>query len=249
MELWGQQLLAEGKSPATVRAYLGDIERYGGTPLSCSPERARAIRDSGLAPRTIARHLASHAAWARHTYPSQEKWFLARPSVGVVTPHVVPLPEEMRRFIAAETDPQWRALWALMCGAGLRVSEAVAVRSEHICIDPMKVRVLGKGSKVRDIPLSAEVSGYVLAAWPQSPMFPWSVRTVQRRVKVIAVKAGLPGTWHPHALRHGFATAAWSSTGDLRTVGDLLGHASISTTMIYTHVNDERRTVAVAGIL
>ena len=255
---WAQHLRSEGKSEATIKAYIADIERYDTMPAPgylwtprYNGARSRLIRTSGLSPRTIARHLASHAAYCRFI-GQDPAYFLERPKVGVVLPGVVPMQEEMRRFIDAETDVMWRALWAAMCGAGLRVSEVVSLKWSDV--EGGKFRVLGKGSKLRDVPMSDEVCEY-LRKWARDcpaelhMIFPVNVRAVQRRVKVVARAAGLPETWHPHAMRHGFATAALESCGDLRVVADLLGHSSMTTAMIYTHVRDPRRAVAVAGIL
>ncbi|MDP9011126.1 MAG: tyrosine-type recombinase/integrase [Pseudomonadota bacterium] len=245
----------EGKSPATIAGYVSDVQRYGGMDGACTSERATQIRLSGLAPRTVARHLAAHAEFARYTGNAAEaaSLFARRPSVGVVLPPVVPTQDEMRQFIGAETDLVYRALWTLMCGAGLRLDEAMSLRWHSFTTTG--VNVLGKGNKMRTVPLSMAVREAVaaidtpLARNLNSLLFPMSHRTVQRHVKSNARRAGLPRTWHPHALRHGFGTAIQAAMGDIRLTADIMGHASVVTTMIYTHVANGRREAAVAGVL
>jgi integrase/recombinase XerC len=161
---------------------------------------------------------------------------------------------------AGEARPPWilardAAVLGLLYGAGLRISEALAIRREEAPIGRLDVvTVSGKGGKVRSVPVIAPVQRgiaayldlcpYVLA--PAGPLFvgakggPLSPRIIQLVVENLRGALGLPDSATPHALRHSFATHLLSRGGDLRTIQELLGHASLSTTQIYTAVDSTR---------
>ena len=145
-----------------------------------------------------------------------------------------------------------RAILELLYSSGLRLSELTGLALDDVNYRDATIRVTGKGAKTRVVP----VGSYALAAlraWlveraPLAPqgeqaMFlarngaPLSARSVQARLKQWGLKLGLPGNVHPHALRHSFASHLLQSSGDLRAVQDMLGHASISTTQVYTHLD------------
>ncbi len=145
-----------------------------------------------------------------------------------------------------------RAILELFYSSGLRLSELTGLALDDVNYRDATIRVTGKGAKTRVVP----VGSYALAAlraWlveraPLAPqgeqaMFlarngaPLSARSVQARLKQWGLKLGLPGNVHPHALRHSFASHLLQSSGDLRAVQDMLGHASISTTQVYTHLD------------
>lgn len=176
-----------------------------------------------------------------------------------------PLPESLAPKaidIAGEGDgddvPEWvlardAAILSLLYGAGLRLSEALAVCGRDVPA-PEALRVLGKGRKVRVVPLIRAVrealNAYVkLCPWaaaPDEPIFrglrggPLNPRIVQRLMERMRIRLGLPETATPHALRHSFATHLLANGGDLRSIQALLGHASLSTTQIYTGVDATR---------
>jgi integrase/recombinase XerD len=155
-----------------------------------------------------------------------------------------------------------RALLELLYAAGLRVSEALNLDREHVARDAATVRVIGKGDRERVVPVGdvalAWLDRYLVwprAAWltdageadgPGSPMFVTRRgRRVTRQAAWAAVRdaadaAGLRGRVTPHTLRHSFATHLLEGGADLRVVQELLGHASIATTQLYTHVTGER---------
>ncbi len=155
---------------------------------------------------------------------------------------------EDRPWVAARDA----AAIALCYGAGLRISEALAVTRSQL--DGTTLRVIGKGNKVRLVPLIAavrsaidaylELCPFTVAA--TEPMFrgvrggPLSPRLIQLRLEQLRGAMGLPASATPHALRHSFATHLLARGGDLRAIQELLGHASLSTTQIYTHVDGER---------
>jgi len=156
-----------------------------------------------------------------------------------------------------------RALVELLYAAGLRVSEALRVDREDLALEGAFVRVIGKGDRERLVPVG-DVALDWLARWLDGPWAAWLERGgpgsparggavfITRRgrrlarqqawtvVKVAAAAAGLADRVSPHTLRHSFATHLLEGGADLRVVQELLGHASISTTQLYTHVTGER---------
>jgi integrase/recombinase XerC len=147
------------------------------------------------------------------------------------------------------------AILALLYGAGLRLSEALSIhRQDAPLTGNPALRVIGKGGKERIVPILPKVAEAIadyLAQCPfvpagQGPLFvgarggPLNPRIVQRAMAGLRSALGLPDTATPHALRHSFATHLLSSGGDLRSIQELLGHASLSTTQIYTAVDIER---------
>jgi integrase/recombinase XerC len=152
-----------------------------------------------------------------------------------------------------------KAMMELFYSSGLRLSELTSLDLSAIDLSDRTVRVLGKGSKTRIVPIgryavdalkkwlperAALVRGKATLESPlDAPLFvgksgrPLSVRAVQLRVGTWARRMGLRTHVHPHMLRHSFATHLLESSGDLRGVQELLGHADISTTQVYTHLD------------
>ncbi len=143
---------------------------------------------------------------------------------------------------------------ALLYGAGLRISEALGLKKNDVPRGTASLRIRGKGGKERVVPVlpvvADAVSAYVdicpFVTGPDAPLFvgakggPLSPRIVQRTLERMRGALGLPDTATPHALRHSFATHLLANGGDLRTIQELLGHASLSTTQIYTEVDTDR---------
>ncbi len=147
------------------------------------------------------------------------------------------------------------AVLALLYGAGLRISEALGLRRSAAPVGGIEsLRVTGKGNKTRMVPvlpaISAAIGRYIdLCPLPlpkDGPLFlgekggPLSPRVVQLAVERLRGALDLPDSATPHALRHSFATHLLSRGGDLRTIQELLGHASLSTTQLYTAVDGTR---------
>lgn len=167
---------------------------------------------------------------------------------------------EARRTIAATDEMEDRpwiaardmAVIALCYGAGLRIAEALSLTKADLEADTL--RVTGKGGKVRMVPLIAAVRQSIDAylglvpfkLWPEEPLFRGvrggvlSPRLIQKRMEQLRSALGLPPSATPHALRHSFATHLLGRGGDLRAIQELLGHASLSSTQIYTAVDTER---------
>ncbi|MET0894024.1 MAG: tyrosine recombinase XerC [Pseudoxanthomonas sp.] len=161
--------------------------------------------------------------------------------------------DEASRLVEVPTDVPLglrdRALLELFYSSGLRLSELCGLRWNDLDLGSGFVTVLGKGSKQRKVPVGSHARR-ALDAWreeqkPASDAFvfpgrsggPISQRAVQIRMKLLAQKQGLFKNVHPHMLRHSFASHILESSGDLRGVQELLGHADIATTQIYTHLD------------
>jgi integrase/recombinase XerC len=145
-----------------------------------------------------------------------------------------------------------KAICELFYSSGLRLSELVSLAPGDIDATEGVVRVTGKGGKTRVVPVGRHalaaienwlVARAALASHGEGALFVGKngsrlgVRAVQLRLKHWAVKQGLDKSLHPHALRHSFASHVLQSSGDLRAVQEMLGHASISTTQVYTSLD------------
>ena len=142
------------------------------------------------------------------------------------------------------------AIVELMYSSGLRVSETVNININDFEENKSFLRVLGKGAKTRLVPMGRfainaiddwlkerdKIQSNTDALFLNTKGTRLTVRSIQLRLKKMAVKQGLPPI-HPHMLRHSFATHMLESSGDLRTIQELLGHSSLSTTQIYTKLD------------
>ncbi len=161
--------------------------------------------------------------------------------------------DEASRLVEVPTDVPLglrdRALLELFYSSGLRLSELCGLRWRDLDLASGFVTVLGKGGKQRKVPVGSHARK-ALDAWQEenkaasdSPVFPGrsggplSQRAVQIRMKLLAQRQGMFKNVHPHMLRHSFASHILESSGDLRGVQELLGHADIATTQIYTHLD------------
>jgi integrase/recombinase XerC len=183
----------------------------------------------------------------------------ADPSAGLRAPKAArKLPQvldadEMGRLVEVPTDRPLglrdRAMLELFYSSGLRLSELCGLRWGALDLDESLVRVDGKGGKTRIVPVG-RFAREALQAWraqsaasAEAPVFPGrggapiSSRAVQLRLKQLAQQQGVWKRVHPHLLRHSFASHVLESSGDLRGVQELLGHADIATTQIYTHLD------------
>ena len=225
------------------------------------------MRADGRAATTIARRIAAVRAFFRHQMllgarGDNPAAALALPKRLRTLPRTLS-PAEAERLIdaAAGTTPRAmrdRALVELMYGAGLRVSEALGLDRRGVDLDERLVRPVGKGGKERLVPLGRpaveSLRRYIAMGRPHldrrhrpelflnargGPLTRAGAFLILRR---LAGKAGLaPERVHPHLLRHSFATHLLEGGADLRSVQEMLGHADLSTTELYTHVSDRRR--------
>lgn len=146
------------------------------------------------------------------------------------------------------------AVLTLLYGCGLRISEALSLTPDEFAGSASALRITGKGNKTRIVPLLAAarqgVEDYIrLCPYPlakDKPLFrgarggPLRAAIIQREMQKLRGAFGLPDSATPHALRHSFATHLLAGGGDLRTIQELLGHASLSTTQVYTGVDSAR---------
>lgn len=253
--LGGQPSLADiaALSPRDVRAFMA------------------ARRAAGLSSRSLMRALAAARSFARHlarTGRAEVSAFSAvrSPKIARSLPKPIAV-ASARKMLEADTrageerDP-WvlardAAVLTLLYGCGLRISEALSLtRREAPTSGVDCIEVTGKGGKRRQLPAIAAVQHAVeaylalcpLHLAPEAPLFrgvkggPLNARIVQAAVERMRGSLGLPDSATPHALRHSFATHLLGRGGDLRTIQELLGHASLSTTQIYTEVDGARLT-------
>jgi integrase/recombinase XerD len=224
-------------------------------------------RADGVAASTVARRTAALRSFYRHqvllgTRTDNPAAALELPRRPKKLPRTLSAAEAERLVEAANgTTPRAmrdRALVELMYGAGLRVSETLGLRRGAVDLEARLVRAFGKGSKERIVPLGRPAAEalrrYIAMGRPHldrrnrpelflnargGPLTRAGVFLILRR---LAEKAGLePQRVHPHLLRHSFATHLLEGGADLRSVQEMLGHADLSTTELYTHVTDRRR--------
>ena len=211
----------------------------------------------GLSPASVQRRLSACRALFRWLLKHGE--IAADPCAGLRGPKAPrKLPQvldadEMGQLVEVPVDAPLglrdRAMMELFYSSGLRVSELCALRWGDLDIKGGEVRVLGKGRKTRIVPVGRHARE-ALAAWASEsagaatrPVFPGrdgapiTPRAVQKRVRELAMRQGVWKRVHPHLLRHSFASHVLESSGDLRGVQELLGHANIATTQIYTHLD------------
>ncbi len=218
------------------------------------------LHSRGLSPRSLARILSSWRGF--FDWLARARELAANPCAGVRAPRAARRlpqtlsPDEAVRLVAiadaSDLGLRDRALFELAYSCGLRVSELTGLDLGHVDATTGEVRVTGKGAKTRIVPVGAPAIAAV-AAWlarratlvrpGEEALFVGrggrrlAPREVQRRIKRWAVAAGLPVDVHPHMLRHSFASHVLQSSGDLRAVQEMLGHASIASTQVYTHLD------------
>jgi integrase/recombinase XerC len=236
-------------TPADVRAFMA------------------ARRGDGLSSRSLMRVLAGTRSFARFLERNGKGKVGAlaavrAPKVGKTLPKPLAIAAARRisdtELRAGETRAPWivardAAVLTLLYGSGLRISEALSLKRKDFSASDA-ITVTGKGNKTRMVPVlpqvATSIAGYIalcpLDLPDDGPLFigarggPLSPRVVQLAMARLRRALGLPDTATPHALRHSFATHLLARGGDLRAIQELLGHASLSTTQIYTAVDSER---------
>lgn len=220
------------------------------------------LRAEGLGPTSVARHLSSWRGF--YTYACRRLGFTANPCVGLRPPKAPKrLPEPLsvdacaQLLDAREADGDAAllardcAMFELLYSSGLRLAELAGLDLADVDLASGEVQVTGKGSKTRIVPVGRHALDAIEAWLPlRAALAPGSAalfvsrrgarlgpRSIQLRLQRWARQASLAQHVHPHLLRHAFATHVLQSSGDLRAVQDMLGHASISTTQVYTHLD------------
>jgi integrase/recombinase XerC len=269
---------SRGAAARTIEAYGRDLGQLAGflvlhlgqpaglpelSALSAADFRAFMAqrRRDGAESRTLARQLSAIRSFYRHL---DKSCGVRNPALSVVQQPKAPRPMPKALSVAAARSAlddhegidaaPWigardHAVLLLLYGCGLRVSEALGIRAGDL--PAATLRITGKGSKVREVPVLADVNAAVeryaaLCPHPLAkgePLFrgarggPLNARLVQLLLERLRSALGLPETATPHALRHSFATHLLSAGADLRAIQELLGHASLSTTQVYTTVD------------
>lgn len=269
--------LEDGASPRTLDAYRRDIvrcavymraqgiARVGDVTPGALREFIYHLKDLGLAGSSIRRNISAIRTWYRvllregvvKSDPSER---LESPQRWRTLPEVLSV-DEIERLLTAPTldEPlafRDRAMLELAYGAGLRVSEWIGLAVKDVVLDEGVVRVFGKGSKERLVPIGRKAIGAVAVytrelrtvlergqgrgilflnaqGRPLSRMGAWKI------LRKYVMAAGIEKPVSPHTLRHSFATHLLEGGADLRAVQEMLGHADIATTQIYTHVDRE----------
>jgi integrase/recombinase XerC len=239
--------LAAGRAPDSLTSH--DIRRF-----------VAALHGSGLSPRSLARVLSSWRGFFEWLVRQHEA--AANPCAGVRPPRApkrLPAalsPDDAVRLVSFEDDSDLglrdRALFELAYSCGLRVAELTGLDVGAVDAATGEARVTGKGSKTRIVPVGAPALAAIAAWMPvrarlagpgEAALFVGRSgrrvppREVQRRIKRWAAHCGLDVDVHPHMLRHSFASHVLQSSGDLRAVQEMLGHASIASTQVYTHLD------------
>ncbi len=253
-------------SAHTLKAYRRDLETFAATVNTPWPAVNRgqvadalaAAHRRGLSPRTMQRMLSSLKRFFGHL---ESRGLIAgNPAASARAPkgksrlprtldadQVATLLDDAPKTPLAKRD---LAIMEVFYSSGARLQELVGIDIADLDLSGGTVRVTGKGNKTRILPLGSKAIA-AIQAWlatrpkptPEAPLFVsrdgrrLSPRSIQQRLKQQSVQRLGNSALHPHLLRHSFASHLLESSGDLRAVQELLGHADIATTQIYTHLN------------
>lgn len=255
-----------GLSPNTVKAYTADIEGF----YEFLRHRGVTLRDASssdisdyiisvseyLSKRSQARLLSSLNSFFDYLVSEGERKdnpssAVDSPKLGKYLPVVLSV-EEVRAILKTAPNERDRAILEVLYGCGLRVSEVCSLKISEVYLKDMFVKVMGKGSKERLVPMAPSTASAImdyLSVRPESDAGCEDVLFLNRfgralsrvavfkMVKSVALVAGVDKNLSPHTFRHSFATHLVENGADLRVVQEMLGHESILTTEIYTHVD------------
>lgn len=260
-------------SNATIGAYQRDLDEWlrhikpgGGMDeiilRAAADFYIAALRDRGNGPATIGRRMACLKSFGKFLVKSGA--LDHNPFDALEAPRVPQrLPrfwgaDQIRALLAAPTDPVERLVLIIFVRCGVRIAELRSLQIDSVLRGPKQLLVTGKGNKQREVPLSDETRAAIeehigRLGRSTGPLFPsparrrrdqpvsewWLRNIVYRWTAAVGVRL------HPHALRHSFATALLEAEVDLRTIQELLGHASLSTTQRYLSVTAQRRRGAI----
>jgi integrase/recombinase XerC len=228
--------------PAAARGFVAQLHRHG--------LAGRSIQRLLSAARSFYRYLLREQAATRNPFTG-----IPAPKSGKRLPKALSVEQAVRLAEIGGGDAlaqRDRAMVELFYSSGLRLAELVALNVADLDLRDASVTVTGKGAKTRILPVGTQARA-ALAAWlgaraalapPGEPALflgrngrRLGARAVQQRLKHQAARQGLEVPVHPHMLRHSFASHLLESSGDLRAVQELLGHANLSTTQVYTHLD------------
>jgi len=227
------------------------------------------LHSKGLGGKSIARMLSSWRGFfdylmQRHGYPNNPAKGLRAPKSAKTLPQALSIEQAIKLVDVKEDDllsVRDHAILELFYSSGLRLSELINLNIDELDFTEGTITVTGKGNKTRIVPLGnhavtaiqqwLKLRSSLLNQHPQEKAVfigkqgkRMTARNVQYRLKDWAIKQGLDSSVHPHMLRHSFASHVLQSSGDLRAVQEMLGHANISTTQVYTHLDYQHLTKA-----
>lgn len=254
------ELKIRNRSPRTIETYVAQVVRFaefhGRSPAELGPEEVRSFQ----------KHLVdSGASWSVFNQTVSALKFLYTQTMKVDWPveqipygrkprklPVVLSQDEVMRLVDAVRHPVYRMALLTSYAAGLRITEVVSLKPEHIDSARMLLHIeMGKGQKPRLVPLSEVLLSALRDYWrnhrPKRPRSPWlfpgarpgkplHTTTLEKACQAARAVAQIRKHATPHTLRHCYATHLLESGTDLRTVQALLGHSNLATTAIYTHV-------------
>lgn len=225
------------------------------------------LHSKGLGGKSIARMLSSWRGFfdylmQRHGYPNNPAKGLRAPKSAKTLPQALSIEQAIKLVDVREDDllsVRDHAILELFYSSGLRLSELINLNIDELDFTEGTITVTGKGNKTRIVPLGnhavtaiqqwLKLRSSLLNQHPQEKAVfigkqgkRMTARNVQYRLKDWAIKQGLDSSVHPHMLRHSFASHVLQSSGDLRAVQEMLGHANISTTQVYTHLDYQHLT-------
>lgn len=251
-----QQLLTLSQPGALSGIQVAQVRKYVAT-----------LHGNGLSGKSIARMLSSWRGF--FDYLVQRHQFKHNPVIGMrapKSPKTLPQAlsiEQATKLVDIQEDDilsqRDHAILELFYSSGLRLSELVGLNIDHIDFSEGTVIVTGKGNKTRIVPLGTHAAQAIQTWLPlrasmlirnpsEKAVFiskqgrRISGRNIEYRMKAWSIKQGIHTAVHPHMLRHSFATHVLQSSGDLRAVQEMLGHANISTTQVYTHLDYQHLT-------
>jgi integrase/recombinase XerD len=269
--------LERGLSENTLAAYRRDVAQYhewlvtdGGDLLAADAAQLQLFLgkrlSAGTSPRSTARFLSSLRSFYR--WALRENLITEDPSLRIESPKQgKPLPKSLSESDVEKllempdldrvVECRDRTMLELLYACGLRVSELVGLTMSQVSLNQGVIRVMGKGSKERLVPMGEEALLWLqrytrgprvdlLQGRPSDVLFPsnrgtaMTRQTFWYRIKIYGERAGIQSHLSPHTLRHAFATHLLNHGADLRVVQMLLGHSDLSTTQIYTHVARQR---------
>jgi integrase/recombinase XerC len=261
-----------GLSPNTVKAYRKDLRQFAGSTGTVHPREVTIVIirafladlvSHGISKRSLARKLSTIRAFFKyladsHVVESSPAEAIRTPRFRRRLPNFLDV-EQAKKIVEAPAAEKSQlsmrdvAILELIYSSGMRVSELVSLDKGEIDLYSGVVRIIGKGSKERLVPIGsyarAALEKYLRtrkAAVRERALFVnrfgrrLTARSVRRVVAKYAALLGLSGKVSPHTLRHSFATHMLDAGCDLRTLQEMLGHSSLSTTQVYTHVTTRR---------
>ena len=258
--------IEKGLSQNTIEAYGRDIESFIEFVGNKEPDNITRIdlydfiknlRTKNYAPSSVTRKIASVKGWFRwlkinEKIKNDPSIALESPKIPQKLPKVISI-QEIDKIFSSNLNTTEQAIFELLYGCGLRVSELTNLETKNIDLNSKILRCFGKGSKERIVPIGEKAKNAIKSYLELRNLYPKSdskklfinkqgQNISRQKVYELSQKVGKIIDKHisPHVFRHSFATHLLENGADLRVVQELLGHSSVSTTQLYTHVSKKR---------